>query len=83
MVTLTGFEPMLPPRKGGVLDQLDERVLTATKYTNFLDKDKSRKKRGIGIYGDPNRIRTGVTAVKGQCPRPLDDRAIKFRATEL
>ena len=26
--------------------------------------------------GDPNRIRTGVTAVKGRCPRPLDDRAI-------
>ena len=23
--------------------------------------------------GVPNRIRTGVTAVKGQCPRPLDD----------
>ena len=21
----------------------------------------------------PNRIRTGVIAVKGQCPRPLDD----------
>src|SRR6266478_5499182 len=23
--------------------------------------------------GVPNRIRTGVTAVKGRCPRPLDD----------
>ena len=25
------------------------------------------------IFGVPNRIRTGVTAVKGRCPRPLDD----------
>ena len=24
--------------------------------------------------GDPNGIRTRVTAVKGRCPRPLDDR---------
>ena len=26
------------------------------------------------MSGDPNGIRTRVTAVKGQCPRPLDDR---------
>jgi hypothetical protein len=25
------------------------------------------------MIGTPNRIRTGVAAVKGQCPRPLDD----------
>ena len=25
------------------------------------------------VFGTPNRIRTGVTAVKGRCPRPLDD----------
>src|ERR1700722_13431780 len=25
-------------------------------------------------FGDPNGIRTRVTAVKGRCPRPLDDR---------
>ena len=25
------------------------------------------------IYGVPNEIRTRVTAVKGRCPRPLDD----------
>ena len=24
--------------------------------------------------GDPNGIRTRVTPVKGECPRPLDDR---------
>jgi hypothetical protein len=27
-------------------------------------------------YGDPTGIRTPVTAVKGRCPRPLDDRVI-------
>src|SRR6266568_1497288 len=27
--------------------------------------------------GDPNGIRTRVTAVKGRCPRPLDDRVVE------
>ena len=27
------------------------------------------------ILGSPNRIRTGVLALKGRCPRPLDDGA--------
>ena len=27
--------------------------------------------------GDPNGIRTRVTPVKGECPRPLDDRVKK------
>jgi hypothetical protein len=31
--------------------------------------------------GDPNGIRTRVTAVKGRCPRPLDDR-VSQRAAE-
>jgi hypothetical protein len=29
------------------------------------------------IYCDPNGIRTRVTAVKGRCPGPLDDRVTK------
>ena len=33
--------------------------------------------------GTPNRIRTGVTAVKGQCPRPLDDGCITILIREL
>src|SRR5436190_12851152 len=34
----------------------------------------SRARRAVGGRdGVPNRIRTGVAAVKGRCPRPLDD----------
>ena len=29
------------------------------------------------VYGVPKGIRTPVTAVKGQCPRPLDDGDLK------
>ena len=32
------------------------------------------KRHGNGSFRDPNGIRTRVTAVKGRCPRPLDDR---------
>ena len=27
--------------------------------------------------GDPSGVRTRVTAVKGRCPRPLDDRVVR------
>jgi hypothetical protein len=36
--------------------------------------------RSYAEAGDPNGIRTRVTAVKGRCPGPLDDRVIKARA---
>ena len=36
---------------------------------------KNRPKRSVLIFGSPNRIRTGVLALKGRCPRPLDDGA--------
>ena len=36
----------------------------------FLDIESSKCEEG----SDPNGIRTRVTAVKGRCPRPLDDR---------
>jgi hypothetical protein len=29
------------------------------------------------VVGDPNGNRTRATAVKGRCPRPLDDRVVK------
>ncbi len=36
-------------------------------------ENKKPAQGGLFIFGVPNRIRTGVTAVKGRCPRPLDD----------
>ena len=40
-----------------------------------LNKKTPPKIGGVAI-GDPNEIRTRVTAVKGRCPRPLDDGTI-------
>ncbi len=37
-------------------------------------KNKNHQKVVL-IFGSPNRIRTGVLALKGRCPRPLDDGA--------
>ena len=36
----------------------------------------------LGTSGDPNGIRTRVTAVKGRCPRPLDDRVSERAAKD-
>ena len=38
------------------------------------NKRKNAHKRRFTLNGDPSEIRTRVTAVKGRCPRPLDDR---------
>ncbi len=38
-------------------------------------KEKDLAARRGPLVGSPNRIRTGVTAVRGRRPRPLDDRA--------
>ena len=38
----------------------------------------SKKLNFIRISGIPKGIRTPVTAVKGRCPRPLDDRDTKI-----
>ena len=43
------------------------------------------KSRGVALRrskSDPNGIRTRVTAVKGRCPRPLDDRVRKRAISE-
>ena len=41
------------------------------------NKRKNAHKRRFTFDGDPSEIRTRVTAVKGRCPRPLDDRVLK------
>ena len=33
-------------------------------------------RKHLGLCGDPDEIRTRVTAVKGRCLRPLDHRAV-------
>ena len=42
-----------------------------TKKLKNTDTQKS-----ICVFGDPYEIRTRVTAVKGRCLRPLDQRAV-------
>lgn len=41
-------------------------------YIRSLNKKTPSKKEGVAI-GDPNESRTRVTALRGPCPRPLDD----------
>lgn len=37
-------------------------------------------RESFSLYGVPKGIRTPVTAVKGRCPRPLDDGDVCLRA---
>ena len=46
---------------GGVLIPVDIKIKKATRLSGLFD------------FGVPTGIRTPVTAVKGRCPRPLDD----------
>ena len=45
-------------------------------WMQSLNKKIPSKTEGIA-NGDPNEIRTRVTAVKGRCPRPLDDGTVR------
>ena len=38
-----------------------------------LRADQSKRTRNVDFIGVPYGIRTRVTAVKGRCPRPLDE----------
>ena len=41
-----------------------------------IHKQKRRSDERRFMYGTPKGIRTPVTAVKGRCPRPLDDGSV-------
>ena len=41
------------------------------------NKEKAAILQAAICIGDPNEIRTRVTAVKGRCPRPLDDGTVR------
>ena len=54
--------------------QSTKRDFVAANPSGHGTKDRgSHTQLAIDLTGVPNRIRTGVAAVKGQCPRPLDD----------
>lgn len=47
-------------------------------WVQSLNKKTPSKSEGVAI-GDPSENRTRVTAVRGRCPRPLDDGTITLR----
>ncbi len=56
-----------------VLIIFERRLITLSmKYTGL------KVRKATWVSGDPNGIRTRVTPVKGECPRPLDDRVNKL-----
>jgi hypothetical protein len=48
-------------------------LATKTDIYDILNPSESNTPRNRGFGGVPKGIRTPVAAVKGQCPRPLDD----------
>ena len=54
------------------MDELARHTLD-TGNTGLDSKQKNRL-TAVVLFGVPTGIRTPVTAVKGRCPRPLDDR---------
>ena len=48
-------------------------ILISCGEGKILEIKKALVNQGLKL-GDPSEIRTRVTAVKGRCPRPLDDR---------
>ncbi len=82
MVTRTGFATALPRLHAhvGENDYQSFSSACAPSCSNPCLKSKTKKENPIladevSFYGDPDGIRTRVTAVKGRCLRPLDHRA--------
>ncbi len=68
----TGLEPATPGVTGRYSNQLNYHSIPAAKATGFalLHAAKTATLLESGV---PTGIRTPVIAVKGRCPRPLDD----------
>ena len=49
------------------------RTQRGSAYPMEFTKQKEPPDWWLFLFGDPTGIRTPVTAVKGRCPRPLDD----------
>ncbi|MEY4024053.1 MAG: hypothetical protein RLZ23_1014 [Actinomycetota bacterium] len=62
LATRTGLEPATSAVTGRRANQLRYRALHIFMRSTIATS-----------FGAPNGIRTRVTAVKGRCPRPLDD----------
>ena len=72
----TGLEPATPGVTGRYSNQLNYRSKTNCKTKGLDASDLAlhgRQPPAHALAGVPKGIRTPVTAVKGRCPRPLDD----------
>ena len=81
MVTRTGFSSPAIEQSTGLFSQtLRSRwsqSLEVVSNPYLMIKQKLHPlKRMEFLFGDPDGIRTRVTAVKGRCLRPLDHRAV-------
>jgi hypothetical protein len=69
------------------LDPLRDAVArprTPSSFTYTADRRLEICVQALDCHGVPNEIRTRVTAVKGRCPRPLDDGdAVNWRPPRL
>ena len=79
MVGAQGFEP----RPDGLKVRCLNRLTILPSSYRFCRSYRCPYGLSLKNSGTPNRIRTGVTAVKGQCPRPLDDGCIIILIREL
>ena len=76
MAERTGLEPATPGVTGRYSNQLNYRSKTNSKTKGLDASDLALHGRlppAHALAGVPKGIRTPVTAVKGRCPRPLDD----------
>jgi hypothetical protein len=83
-----GEEPRVYFRRTSSGTEVDTVVEAAGKLIPIEIKNKGlRNNRNplFSLIGVPNRIRTGVAGVKGQCPWPLDDgdHKLKYPITKL